>query len=192
VAFDWTLKPVHDVIAVLPGAELPDEWVVRGNHHDAWVNGALGSGFGDGVAARRGEGHRRAGEGWVPAARTLVYAAWDGEEAGLLGSTEWVETHAAELRDKAVAYLNTDSVSRGLLGVGGSQSLERLVNEVGRAVIDPERGVSVLARAKAAGHRPGRRQDARGASRAARTCASRRSARARTSPRSSSTWASPP
>ncbi len=151
VAFDWTLKPVHDVIAVLPGAELPDEWIVRGNHHDAWVNGASDpvSGMVSLLAEAKAIG-ALAKDGFRPR-RTLVYAAWDGEEAGLLGSTEWAETHAAELRDKAVAYLNTDSVSRGLLGVGGSQSLERLVNEVGRAVVDPERGVSVLERAKAAG-----------------------------------------
>jgi N-acetylated-alpha-linked acidic dipeptidase len=150
VAFDWTLKPVHDVIAVLPGAELPDEWIVRGNHHDAWVNGASDpvSGMVSLLAEAKAIG-ALAKDGFRPR-RTLVYAAWDGEEAGLLGSTEWAETHAAELRDKAVAYLNTDSVSRGLLGVGGSQSLERLVNEVGRAVVDP-RGVSVLERAKAAG-----------------------------------------
>jgi N-acetylated-alpha-linked acidic dipeptidase len=150
LAFDWSLKPVHNVIAVLPGATLPDEWIVRGNHHDAWVNGALDpvSGMVALLAEAKAIG-ALAKQGFRPQ-RTLVYAAWDGEEAGLLGSTEWVETHAAELRDKAVAYLNTDSVSRGLLGVGGSQSLERLVNEVGRAVIDPERGVSVLARAKAA------------------------------------------
>ena len=150
VAFDWTLKPVHDVIAVLPGAELPDEWIVRGNHHDAWVNGASDpvSGMVSLLAEAKAVGALAKG-GFRPR-RTLVYAAWDGEEAGLLGSTEWAETHAAELRDKTVAYLNTDSVSRGLLGVGGSQSLERLVNEVGRAVVDPERGVSVLERAKAA------------------------------------------
>lgn len=151
LAFDWTLKPVHDVIAVLPGTELPDEWIVRGNHHDAWVNGASDpvSGMVSLLAEAKAIG-ALAKDGFRPR-RTLVYAAWDGEEAGLLGSTEWAETHATELRDKAVAYLNTDSVSRGLLGVGGSQSLERLVNEVGRAVIDPERGVTVLARAKAAG-----------------------------------------
>ncbi len=151
VAFDWSLKPVHDVIAVLPGAELPDEWIVRGNHHDAWVNGASDpvSGMVSLLAEAKAVG-ALAKDGFRPR-RTLIYAAWDGEEAGLLGSTEWVETHAAELRDKAVAYLNTDSISRGMLGAGGSQSLERLFSEVGRAVIDPERGVSVVERAKAAG-----------------------------------------
>ena len=151
VAFDWSLAPVHDVIAVLPGAELPDEWIVRGNHHDAWVNGASDpvSGMVSLLAEAKAIG-ALAKDGFRPR-RTLIYAAWDGEEAGLLGSTEWVETHAAELRDKAVASLTPDSSSRGLLGAGGSQSLERLFNEVGRAVVDPERGVSVLERAKAAG-----------------------------------------
>ena len=150
LAFDWSLKPVHDVIAVLPGAELPDEWIVRGNHHDAWVNGASDpvSGMVSLLAEAKAIG-TLAKDGFRPR-RTLVYAAWDGEEAGLLGSTEWAEKHAAELGEKAVANLNTDSVSRGLLGAGGSQSLERLFNEVGRAVVDPERGVSVLDRARAA------------------------------------------
>ena len=151
LAFDWSLKPVHDVIAVLPGAELPDEWIVRGNHHDAWVNGA--SDPVSGMVALLAEAKAIGGlakVGFKPR-RTLVYAAWDGEEPGLLGSTEWAETHLAELRDKAVAYLNTDSVSRGFLAAAGSHSLERLVNEVGRSVIDPERAVPVLERTRAAG-----------------------------------------
>ncbi len=148
--FDWNLKPVHDVIAVLEGAELPDEWIVRGNHHDAWVNGASDpvSGMVSLLAEAKAIG-ALAKAGFRPR-RTLVYAAWDGEEPGLLGSTEWAETHEAELREKVVAYLNTDSVSRGLMGAAGSHSLERLVNEVGRAVVDPERSVPVLERAKAA------------------------------------------
>ncbi|MEO8195705.1 MAG: transferrin receptor-like dimerization domain-containing protein [Thermoanaerobaculia bacterium] len=140
---------MHDVIAVLPGGELPDEWILRGNHHDAWVNGAADpvSGMVSLLAEAKAIGALAKG-GFRPR-RTLVYAAWDGEEPGLLGSTEWAETHLAELREKAVAYLNTDSVSRGILGAAGSHSLERLVNEVGRAVVDPERAVSVLERARA-------------------------------------------
>ena len=150
LAFDWSLKPVHDVIAVLAGSELPDEWIVRGNHHDAWVNGATDpvSGMVALLAEAKAIG-ALAKEGFRPR-RTLVYAAWDGEEPGLLGSTEWAETHETELRDKAVAYLNTDSVTRGLLQAAGSHSLERLVNEVGRAVADPERGVPVIERTRAA------------------------------------------
>jgi N-acetylated-alpha-linked acidic dipeptidase len=150
VKFDWSLKAVHDVIAVLPGASLPDEWVIRGNHQDAWVDGATDpvSGLTALLAEAKAVGELAAG-GWRPA-RTLVYAAWDGEEAGLLGSTEWAEAHADELEAKAVAYLNSDSVSRGFLALGGSPSLERFANQVARDVVDPERGVSVLERARAA------------------------------------------
>ncbi|MDQ1347039.1 MAG: N-acetylated-alpha-linked acidic dipeptidase [Acidobacteriota bacterium] len=149
--FDWRLQPVHDVIAVLPGGELPDEWIVRGNHHDAWVNGATDpvSGMVALLAEAKAIG-ALAKAGFRPR-RTLVYAAWDGEEPGLLGSTEWAETHLAELREKAVAYLNTDSVTRGFLQAAGSHSLERLVNEVGRSVLDPEHAVPVLERTRAAG-----------------------------------------
>ncbi|MEO8275236.1 MAG: transferrin receptor-like dimerization domain-containing protein [Thermoanaerobaculia bacterium] len=150
LAFDWSLKPIHDVIAVLRGAELPDEWIVRGNHHDAWVNGASDpvSGMVALLAEAKSVG-ALAAAGFHPR-RTLVYAAWDGEEPGLLGSTEWAETHLPELREKAVVYLNTDSVSRGLLNAAGSHTLERLVNEVGRSVVDPEQHVPVIERARAA------------------------------------------
>ncbi|MFY9822281.1 MAG: M28 family metallopeptidase [Thermoanaerobaculia bacterium] len=150
VEFNWNLSPVYDVIARLPGSELPDEWIVRGNHHDGWVNGA--SDPISGMVAELDEA-RAIGElaktGWKPK-RTLVYAAWDGEEPGLLGSTEWAETHAAELRDHAVVYINTDSNSRGYFGAGGSHTLETLVNQVVRDVPDPEKGISVLDRALAA------------------------------------------
>jgi N-acetylated-alpha-linked acidic dipeptidase len=150
VRFDWSLAPVHDVIAVLPGATAPDQWIVRGNHHDAWVNGALDpvSGMSALLAEAKAIGELAA-SGWRPA-RTLVYAAWDGEEPGLLGSTEWAEQHGEELRAKAVAYLNTDSISRGFLGLDGSHTLERFVNQVAREVIDPQRGIPVLERARAA------------------------------------------
>jgi N-acetylated-alpha-linked acidic dipeptidase len=160
VKFDWSLKPIHDVIAVLPGASAPDEWVVRGNHHDAWVYGALDpvAGMAATLAEAKAVGEL-AKSGWRPA-RTLVYAAWDGEEAGLLGSTEWAEAHGEELRAKAVAYLNTDSIARGILGIEGSHTLERLANEVARDVVDPVRGVPVFDRARAAriaGAAPGER-----------------------------------
>ncbi|RYY30194.1 MAG: M28 family peptidase, partial [Sphingobacteriaceae bacterium] len=124
LAFDWKLRPANDVIAMIKGAQFPDEWVVRGNHHDAWVNGA-----GDpvsGLAAELEEA-KAIGElvknGYQPK-RTLVYCAWDGEEPGLIGSTEWAETHAAELQQKLVAYINSDGNGRGFLGAGGSQALE--------------------------------------------------------------------
>ncbi|HEV8580292.1 MAG TPA: transferrin receptor-like dimerization domain-containing protein [Thermoanaerobaculia bacterium] len=148
--FDWKLVPARDVIAVLPGAERPDEWIVRGNHHDGWVNGAT-----DPISGMVGllEEARAVGElaktGWKPK-RTIVYAAWDGEEPGLLGSTEWAETHAAELRDKAAVYINSDSNSRGFFSAGGSHTLETFVNQIAPDVTDPEKGISVGERAMAA------------------------------------------
>ena len=141
--FDWKIVPAYDVIARMQGSEHPDQWIIRGNHHDAWVNGATDpiSGM---VAIM--EEARAIGElaktGWRPK-RTLIYAGWDGEEQGLLGSTEWVETHAAELREKAVVYINSDSNSRGFLDIGGSHTLEVLANQVARDVTDPQKGVSV-------------------------------------------------
>jgi N-acetylated-alpha-linked acidic dipeptidase len=149
VAFDWSLKRVHNVIARLEGSAYPDEWVVRGNHHDAWVNGAQDPA--SGMAAELEEA-RALGElvrqGWRPR-RTIVYAAWDGEEQGLLGSTEWVEHHQAELREKAVVYINTDGNGRGFLNAGGSHALEAVVNDVARSVEDPQTRISVWKRKQA-------------------------------------------
>jgi N-acetylated-alpha-linked acidic dipeptidase len=149
VEFDWKLVPAYNVIARLRGTDLADQWIVRGNHHDAWVHGAADPV--SGMVALMEEA-RAIGEltksGWRPR-RTLIFAAWDGEEQGLLGSTEWVETHLAELREHAVIYINSDSTDRGFLGAGGSHTLERFVNEVARDVQDPLRKVSVLDRARA-------------------------------------------
>jgi len=149
LAFDWSLKPLYDVIATLRGSDSPDEWVVRGNHHDAWVFGADDplSGAVALMAEAMAVG-QLARSGWRPK-RTIVYALWDGEEPGLLGSTEWAEDHADELRQKAVAYLNTDSNGRGFFGVGGSHALARFVTEVARDVTDPETNVSALERVRA-------------------------------------------
>jgi N-acetylated-alpha-linked acidic dipeptidase len=88
-------------------------------------------------------------QGWTPK-RTIVYASWDGEEPGLLGSTEWVETHLKDLREHAVAYLNTDGNGRGFLNMSGSHSLERFLNGVARDVSDPETGISIWKRRQAA------------------------------------------
>jgi N-acetylated-alpha-linked acidic dipeptidase len=150
VAFDWRQVPAYNVIAKLPGAERPDEWVLRGNHHDAWVNGATDpvSGMVAVLAEARAVGEL-ARAGWRPR-RTIVYAAWDAEEPGLIGSTEWAEAHADLLRRNAVVYINSDSNSRGFFDAGGSHSLERLVNEVADEVPDPVKGVSVGARLRAA------------------------------------------
>ena len=148
VKSNWDIKPIYDVIARIPGTEAPDEWVVRGNHYDAWVNGAVDpiSGQVSLLEEARGLGELLK-QGWKPR-RTIVYAAWDGEEPGLLGSTEWVETHAEELDRHAVAYLNSDVSIRGFLGAGGSHSLEAFINGVARDITDPETGLSVWKRAQ--------------------------------------------
>src|SRR5262249_47191320 len=139
VSFDWKITPVRDVIARIPGSSRPDEWVIQGNHHDAWVNGAAEpvSGMAALLEEARALG-RLLKEGWSPK-RTLLLCAWDGEEPGLLGSTEWAETHAEELARKAVAYLNSDSNGPGFFNVSGSHYLETLVNEAAEQVEDPER-----------------------------------------------------
>jgi N-acetylated-alpha-linked acidic dipeptidase len=150
VQSNWDQKTLYDVIAVMKGAREPDKWVVRGNHRDGWVFGAEDPLSGQIALMEEAKSiGGLAKTGWRPA-RTLVYASWDGEEPGLLGSTEWAETHAAELQSKAVVYLNTDGSNRGLLSVEASYSLRRLVDEVAAAVIDPETGASVRDRALAA------------------------------------------
>jgi N-acetylated-alpha-linked acidic dipeptidase len=149
ISSDWGMKTLYDVIAKIPGAESPNEWIVRGNHRDGWVFGAWDplSGHVAMLAEAKAIGALLQ-SGWKPK-RTLVYASWDGEEPGLLGSTEWAETHADELQHKAVLYLNSDTNSRGFLGAGGSHTLQRLLNDAGASVKDPETGVSVVARLRA-------------------------------------------
>ena len=150
LAFDWSLQPAENVIARLPGATRPDEWVVRGNHRDGWAMGAMDpiSGLVALMAEAKAVGElARAGH---RPDRTIVYAAWDAEEPGLLGSTEWAEHHADELRRKAVAYINTDASGRGFLGMGGSHTLERFINRIAADVTDPQTGVSIQERLRAA------------------------------------------
>jgi N-acetylated-alpha-linked acidic dipeptidase len=149
VKSDWSLKTLYDVIAKLSGTTEADQWVIRGNHHDAWVNGAQDpiSGLVAELEEARSLGALYQ-QGWRPK-RTIIYAAWDGEEPGLLGSTEWVETHAEELKAHAVAYLNSDTNSRGYFEAEGSHSLEKLVNGVAMDVVDPESGVSSWRRLQA-------------------------------------------
>ena len=144
--FDWKMVDCYDVIARLQGNELPDEWVIRGNHHDAWVNGANDPVSGMVVLMEEARAiSELAKTGWKPR-RTLIFCAWDGEEPGLIGSTEWVEDHAAELQEKAVAYINSDGNGRGFIDAGGSHTLQPLMDEISRVVIDPETGVTVLER----------------------------------------------
>ncbi|HEX7112985.1 MAG TPA: transferrin receptor-like dimerization domain-containing protein [Mizugakiibacter sp.] len=149
VQSDWSRKTLYDVIATIKGSQYPDQWVMRGNHRDGWVFGAWDplSGHVAMMAEAKAIG-ALAKAGWKPK-RTLVYASWDGEEAGLLGSTEWAETHAAELKRKGVLYVNSDTNVRGFLEMGGSHSLQGLMNQIAADVPDPETGVSVLERKRA-------------------------------------------
>jgi len=149
VESNWDTKKIYDVIAKIPGAVEPDIWIVRGNHHDAWVNGAEDPISGQVTLL---EEARSLGEllkqGWKPR-RTIIYAAWDGEEPMLLGSTEWAEAHADELRQHAAAYINTDGNGRGYLEVAGSHSLENLISNVAKDINDPEKNISVWKRGQA-------------------------------------------
>src|SRR5450432_2491630 len=147
--FDWKIVPCYDVVAIIKGSEFPDEWVIRGNHHDAWVNGAQ-----DPISGQASmlEEAKAVGEmvksGWKPK-RTIVYCAWDGEEPALVGSTEWVEDHAALLQQNTVVYINSDEYGRGFLDAGGSHALEGLVDEVAKNIRDPQTRVSIYERQKA-------------------------------------------
>jgi N-acetylated-alpha-linked acidic dipeptidase len=147
--FNWDMVTAYNVIARMQGSVYPDQWVIRGNHHDGWNHGAADPL--SGLVALMSEAQalsRLAAAGNRPA-RTVIYAAWDAEEQGLIGSTEWVEHHAEELNQHAVAYINTDGNSRGFVNIGGSHVLEKMANEVMRDVIDPQTGVSVGERKRA-------------------------------------------
>ncbi len=150
VKSDWSLKTVRNVIAMLPGSSKADEWVVRGNHYDGWVFGAADPLSGEVAMLSEAKGLGALWKaGWRPK-RSIVYASWDGEEPGLLGSTEWVEHNLAELRQKAVIYINSDGNGRGYLGVDGSQQFTSLVSKVAGEVKDPQTGVPVIDRWRAA------------------------------------------
>ena len=146
IDFDWSNRPLYDVIATIPGS-LPkgkDQWIIYGNHHDAWVNGASDPVSGASVlleTARTLSVLRK--QGWQPK-RTIMLALWDGEEYGLLGSTEWVEKHMDELDRNAAVYINSDSTGRGPFVSGGSASLEPFIAEVMRDVTDPATSKSLL------------------------------------------------
>lgn len=146
VKSNWDVKPIFDVIAKIPGSVYPAEWIIRGNHHDAWVNGAEDpvSGQSSLIEEARAFGQLLK-QGWKPK-RTIFYCAWDGEEPGLLGSTEWAEDHASELEDHAAVYINTDSNSRGYLAMEGSHTLQKFINGIARDVQDPEKNISVWQR----------------------------------------------
>src|SRR5205085_4094033 len=144
--FNWEIRPLYDVIAKLPGSEFPDEWVIRGNHHDAWVNGASDPLSGLISELEEAKSIGELAKKGIKFKRTLIFCAWDGEEPALLGSTEWVEDHQEELRQKAVAYINSDVNGRGFIGASGSHTLEPFFNEIMDQVIDPQIGVTIKER----------------------------------------------
>ncbi len=146
VSFNWDTKTLYDVIARIPGSTYPDEWIIRGNHHDAWVNGAEDPIAGTVALLEEARGlGTLLRQGWRPK-RTIIYCVWDGEEEALLGSTEWAEDHAEELQRKAAVYINTDGNGRGFLNMSGSHTLEKFINGVARDVKDPETGLTVWKR----------------------------------------------
>ena len=146
VQSNWDLKTLYDVIIKIPGAQYPDEWIVRGNHHDAWVNGSEDPVSGTSPLMEEARGLAELlKQGWKPK-RTIIYCVWDGEEPGLLGSTEWAEEHAAELQQHAVIYINTDSNDGGPLMALGSHSLEQFINGVAQDIQDPEKNIPVAKR----------------------------------------------
>ena len=163
--FDWGLRRAYNPVAKLKGSVYPDEWIMRGNHHDGWAQGAADPLSG---MVSLMEEARAIGElvktGWQPK-RTLVYAGWDAEEPGLLGSTEWVEYHLDEIQEKMVVYINTDGTGVGFMGVGGSHSLEKFVNEVASEVKDPVQDVTlqkrIRSRLRISGNKDAERDDLR-------------------------------
>lgn len=162
LAFDWQQRPLYNVIARIEGSMFPDQWVMQGNHHDAWVNGASDPTSGNVVLMETARGFGELLEsGWRPK-RTIILASWDGEEWGLLGSTEWAEKHQQELAAKGVAYINSDSTGKGWLQMDGSHSLQAFVNEVARDVPDPRTpGRSVLEARRARDTEQARSDEAR-------------------------------
>ncbi len=149
LAFNWDRKPLYDVIARIPGSRFPDEWVIRGNHHDAWVNGAEDPVSGASAVLEEARGFAELlRQGWRPK-RTILFCFWDGEEPALLGSTEWAETHAEELTRNGAVYINSDSNGRGYLEMSGSHSLEKFINAVARDIDDPESKSTVWKRLQA-------------------------------------------
>ncbi len=149
LALEWKSRPLYNVIAKIDGTLFPDEWIIHGNHHDAWNNGAEDPTSGNVALMETARGFAElVKQGWKPK-RTIVFASWDGEEWGLLGSTEWAETHKTELMEKGVVYINSDSTGKGWLGMQGSHTLQELLNDVARTVQDPVRGVSLWEAARA-------------------------------------------
>jgi len=146
--FEWKNRPLYNVVARIPGTTRPDEWIIFGNHHDAWVSGADDpiSGASSLMETARGLAELLK-TGWRPS-RTIVLALWDGEEWGLLGSTEWAEKHDAELKQKAAVYINTDGTGKGWLNAGGSHGLQQFMGEAAKDVMDPRTGKPIFEEAR--------------------------------------------
>jgi len=147
--FNWQTTIAYNVIAKLEGSEYPDEWIIRGNHHDGWNHGAADPISGMVTLLAEAKSVAKLAKSGQQPLRTIIYAAWDAEEVGLIGSTEWVEDHANELREHAVAYLNTDGSSRGFVNIGGSHVLERFFNQIIEEVGDPRMDISLKERKRA-------------------------------------------
>ncbi|HUQ87652.1 MAG TPA: M28 family peptidase [Vicinamibacterales bacterium] len=146
--FEWKNRPLYDVIARIPGTTRPDEWIIFGNHHDAWVSGADDpiSGAVSLMETARGLSELLK-TGWRPS-RTIILALWDGEEWGLLGSTEWAEKHDAELKQKAAVYINSDGTGKGWLNAGGSHGLQQFMGEAAKDIMDPRTGKPIFEEAR--------------------------------------------
>jgi len=141
---DYKVRTIWDVVARIEGNQERDRWVVMGNHRDAWVFGAVdpNSGSSAMLEVARGFGDLLK-QGWTPK-RTIILCSWDAEEYGLIGSTEWAEENADDLREKAVAYLNVDvAVSGGNFGASSVPSLWKVIRDVTRDVKDPKTGKSI-------------------------------------------------
>ncbi|MEZ5758002.1 MAG: transferrin receptor-like dimerization domain-containing protein [Emcibacteraceae bacterium] len=145
--FNWDVVPTYDIIATMKGSEFPDQWIMRGNHHDAWVHGAADpiSGLVVEMEEARILAEYAKKTGWKPK-RSIVFATWGSEEQGLMGSVEWVEQHAKEISEKVVAYINTDGNGAGFLGAGGSHTLEAFFDQIAHAVKDPIQGMTAAER----------------------------------------------
>src|SRR5829696_7814441 len=141
---DYKIRKIWNVVARVDGNEEKDRWVILGNHRDAWVFGAVDPNSGTSAMLEVGRGFGELlKQGWKPR-RTIVLCSWDAEEYGLVGSTEWAEELAAELRTKAVAYLNLDAaVSGAHFGASSVPSLWKLMRAATRDVRDPKTGKSV-------------------------------------------------
>ncbi len=147
-AYEWEVRPIYNVLARIEGSTFPDEWILHGNHHDAWCNGATDPISGAVQLMETARGFGELLQAGIRPRRTVVFALWDAEEWGMLGSTEWAETHRESLREKGVVYINTDSTGKGWLNFAGSHTLETFLSDVARDIPDPERGVSVFEAAR--------------------------------------------